>query len=109
MYKWSKWRPFPDPRKGGLLVAPFGPGCYKIKHGSDLILFGSGGHLASRMTSLLPPPWGSGTRNNFQKRRYLLKHLAEIEYQTLACTDPQEAKEVERAIAARRAEYRFPT
>jgi hypothetical protein len=25
---WSEWRPFPDPRQGGMLTAPFGAGCY---------------------------------------------------------------------------------
>jgi len=25
------WRSFPDPRQGGILVAPFGPGCYELR------------------------------------------------------------------------------
>jgi glyceraldehyde-3-phosphate dehydrogenase (NADP+) len=65
--------------------------------------------LIPALTSLLPHPWGIGTRNNSQKRRYLLKHLAEIEYQTLACTNRQAAIKAERTIAARRDEYRFRT
>jgi hypothetical protein len=24
---WSEWQTFPDPRSGGILHAPFGPGC----------------------------------------------------------------------------------
>lgn len=107
--EWSEWRPFPDPRKGGVLVAPFGPGCYNLRHGHQLVLFGMGGHVASRMTSLLPSPLGKGTRNNSAKRCYLLEHLLEIEYQTLACSDRQSAIEAERILAAKKSKYRFQT
>lgn len=109
MNEWSEWRPFPDPQKGGVLIAPFGPGCYNLRRGTQLILFGMGGHVASRMTSLLPSPWGTGTRNNLEKRKYLLEYLSEIEYQTLTCADRQSAIEAERIIATRSAEYLFPT
>ena len=106
---WSDWRPFPDPREGGVLVAPFGPGCYKLKHGDKLLLFGMGGHVASRMTSLLPAPLGKGTRNNSAKRQYLLEHLPEIQYQTLACVDRAAARKAENVIAVSRNEYLFTT
>jgi hypothetical protein len=109
MADWSDWRPFPDPRKGGVLIAPFGPGCYNVRHGSQLILFGMSGHVAARMASLLPAPLGKGTRNNSRKRKYLEAHLAEIEYQTLACADRSAALQAEREIAKNRNDYKFTT
>jgi hypothetical protein len=109
MSDWSEWRPFPDPRGSGFLIAPFGPGCYNLRHGSKLVLFGMSGHVAARMASLLPAPLGKGTRKNSHKREYLLKHLAEIEYQTIACADRAAATEAEREIAKKRSAYLFPT
>jgi len=106
--RWSEWRPFPDPRVGGVLVAPFGPGVYDLRRRStqEPILFGIGGHTASRMTSLLPEPLGKGTRNNEDKRRYLVEHLADIEYRTLACTTRNEAAEVERKLPKHTYQFR---
>jgi len=107
--KWSRWRPFPDPRKGELLMAPFGPGCYELRHGRRLLLFGKGNHVAHRMTSLLPHPLGCGTRKNERKRRYVLKHVAEIEYRTLACATSKDAGVSERVLKRNRAVYLFGT
>ena|ERR1700676_2563883 len=56
--KWSKWRRFADPRRLELLTAPFGPGCYVLRDGEQLVLYGMGGHLTQRMVSLLPSPFG---------------------------------------------------
>jgi hypothetical protein len=100
--EWSDWRQFPDPRKGAA-------GCYNVRHGKQLILFGMGGHVASRMTSLLPSPLGKGTRNNSKKRQHLLEHLSEIEYQTLACEDRAAAVRAEKAMAVHRNDYLFRT
>ena len=41
-----------DPRKLELLTAPFGPGCYQLRDGVQLLVFGMGGHVAQRMSSL---------------------------------------------------------
>jgi hypothetical protein len=41
MNEWSEWHRFPDPRKGELLIAPFGPGCYELRHGTQLVLYPS--------------------------------------------------------------------
>jgi len=100
MADWSDWRPFPDPRHGGVLVAPFGPGCYELRRRDtgDKVLFGYGGHVAHRMTSLLPEPFGSGRRNNAEKRQYVLEHLGTVEYRTIACQTEEEAKDLEREI-----------
>jgi hypothetical protein len=107
---WSDWKPFPDPRERGILVAPFGPGCYDLKQRSsgELLIFGSAGNVAARMTSLLPSHCGgSGHRNNNTKREYVCEHLADIEYRTTACTTREEAYRVERGVP--RSKYRFRT
>jgi hypothetical protein len=92
-----------------MLTAPLGAGCYELRHGAKLVLFGMSGHVAARMTSLLPKPLGRGTRNNEAKRAYVESHLAEIEYRTIACTNRRQATERERLIAANRGSYLFPT
>lgn len=105
---WSPWALFPDPRQGGMLVAPFGPGCYELRIGDKLLLFGCGRNVALRMTSLLPEPWGCGRRNNTAKRQAVL-NLGQVEYRTLACDSRGAAAAEETRMRARKAEYRFPT
>lgn len=110
--RWSPWRPFPHPRTRGVLHAPLGPGVYDLRHIStkEPVLFGIGGRCASRMTSLLPEPWGSGTRNNSKKRIYLACFLDDIEYRTMACDSREQAAAVEDEIKRDRGhEYRFAT
>jgi hypothetical protein len=106
---WSDWRPFPDPTRCGVLVAPLGPGCYELRHGDQLVLFGKGGHVAQRMSSLLPRPWGCGTRNNSEKRLYVRKHLPQLEYRTLGTLSRAEATAEESRLTVNRAAYLFPT
>lgn len=104
---WSRWRPFPDPRKADLLIAPIGPGCYELRHRTQPVLFGKGNNVAHRMSSLLPPPYGCGTRNNNSKREYVLDHIAKIEYRTFACSTPDEADAAERELKKRSSSYLF--
>lgn len=101
---WSEWRSFPDPRQQGILVAPFGPGVYVLRHRSNGqgVLFGQSSRVAARMMSLLPAPLGCGNRNNTEKRLYVLEHLADMEYRTLACPDRKAAKATEDRIKALR-------
>src|SRR5271166_5915214 len=108
--QWTDWKPFPDPSKGGFITAPFGPGCYELRRADsgELVLFGSAGHVAYRMTSLLPS--GAGTRNNAGKRDYVRAHLAEIEYRVIALASRDAAKDFERGkLWSRRDQYIFKT
>lgn len=109
--EWSEWRKFPDPRQCGILIAPFGPGCYELRRSDNgkLVLYGKGGHLSYRMTSLLPEPEGCGTRNNAHKRAYVLEHIDHIEYRTLACSTVEEAEKQEQRLKANKSAYIFPT
>jgi hypothetical protein len=77
MREWSEWRPFPDPSKGQMLTAPFGAGCYELRDGDRPVLYGTGGHVAHRMSSLLLG--GAGTRNNKEKQNYVLENLTSIQ------------------------------
>lgn len=88
---WSEWHAFPDPRQFGILVAPFGPGVYELRNSDALVYCGSGGNVALRMSSLLPPPLGSGNRNNAKLRDYILQNVQDIEYRTLPCPTREEA------------------
>ena len=99
LYKkgWSEWRPFPNPMNKEYLVAPFGAGVYQLRNKKvgEFILFGTGGHLAYRMSSLLPKPYGEGTRGNTKKREYVWKHINEVEYRTIAFASKIKAKSYE--------------
>ena len=74
-----------------------------------LVLFGVGGHVAERMTSILPSPKGTGKRNNKAKREYVLLNLIHIEYRTIAFRTHTEAKEFEKTLKAKKTEYLFGT
>ncbi len=110
MRRWSRWRPFPDPREGEPLTAPLGPGVYELRNRDtdQLILVGISGHCAHRMSSLLPRPLGTGTRNNAAKRTYVRRHLNDIDYRTLACPTRENAARVERERRDAH-EYLYPT
>ena len=110
MSDWTEWRPFPDPREGGLLVAPFGPGVYVLRNIKDgvYVLFGKGNNCAHRMSSLLPKPLGCGNRSNDKKRNYILENIKYIEYRCAICSDEQHANEVERSMKTTN-EYLYPT
>lgn len=54
---WSNWKSFPDPRKGDYLIAPLGSGVYQLRNTKcdKYVLFGTGKHLAHRMSYYLSP------------------------------------------------------
>ena len=76
-YNWGEWKPFPDPRNGEYLFAPFGYGVYQLRNieTNEFVLFGSSNNLAFRMSSLLPKPLGQGTRKKEEKRIYILNNI----------------------------------
>ena len=97
---WSDWKSFPDPRKGEYLYAPLGSGVYQLRNKkiNRYVLFGTGKHIEYRMTSLLPEPFGAGTRKNFNKRNYVLNNIQNIEYRTMSFIDNNDAKRFESYI-----------
>ena len=111
VFPWSRWQAFPDPRSGGILTAPFGPGVYELRNRktNELVLFGRSKNVASRMSSLLPAPLGAGKRNNKEKRIYVDTHLSDIDYRTKPCVDPDTAKMEEKRLRENRHRYIFLT
>ena len=110
MSEWSEWRPFPDPRADGYLLAPFGPGVYELRHreSDGLVCVGSGKNCAYRMSSLLPAPRGEGTRNNAALRAYVLANLGALDYRTRPFPSGAEASVFEKDHRAR-GKYLFST
>lgn len=98
--KWSKWRPFPDPRKKEYLNAPFGLGVYELRRidTKEYILFGKGRNTAYRMTSLLPSLYGQGSRKNNDKREYILDNIGNIEYRTMAFSNKDDMNKFETSL-----------
>ena len=96
-YNWSEWKPFPDPRKEGILIAPYGCGLYQLRDikAQEYVLFGVGKNCAYRMSSLLPKRFGQGTRNNETKRQYVLDNIKSMIYRTISFTNEIEMKDVE--------------
>ncbi|GAB2769624.1 hypothetical protein [Salinimicrobium soli] len=96
-WDWSQWLPFPDPSDHGILRAPFGPGLYQLRNAKtgEYVVFGKGKNLAYRMTSLLPIPFGQGTRKNTRKRDYVLDNLINIKYRTVALKNTSKLKTLE--------------
>ena len=90
------WRRFPDPTKGEWLSAPFGPGVYELRLGSEQVKVGKAKNVAYRMSSLVPQTWGSGSRKNAELREFVWQHLEDIEYRCYACASEAEAAELER-------------
>jgi len=101
---WTEWKPFPDPRKQEYLFAPFGYGIYQLYNEKEkvkrYVLFGRGKNLALRITTLLPSPLGQGTRNNNEKRNYVLKNLKNILYRTIPLNDEKECRTFESKLKA---------
>ena len=94
---WTEFLPFPSPWENGYLHAPIGEGVYELKNkrNKELVYVGEGNNVAYRMNSLLPEPYGAGTRNNSKLRNYIFENLKDVLYRTLACTDKATAKKTQ--------------
>src|SRR4030042_2286776 len=86
-YNWTRWKPFPNPKRNDYVYAPYGPGVYQLRNKitGEYILFGESKNVAYRMTSLLPILLGQGRRRNEAKKKYILKNIQMMEYRTIAC------------------------
>jgi hypothetical protein len=53
---WSTWKSFPNPRLGGQLEAPIGPGIYEVRDASSnaMVAFDSSNSVARDLARLLP-------------------------------------------------------
>jgi hypothetical protein len=100
MSNWSEWHSFPAAEINRFLDAPSGTGVYELRLGSTHlpVLAGRSIKVAYRMRSLLPKPYGRGTRKNLGKRQYVLDNINDIEYRTLPCAIKDEAKTIEKQL-----------
>lgn len=100
---WGPWVPVPPPDRFKHDVAgPVGPGVYQLRNREtkELILFGISGNLSDRLRSLMPKPHGTGTRNNAEKRAFVLAHHAVIDYRLRLTETREQAKAIEDLLKA---------
>ena len=101
---WTIWQPICAPEYCRQIQGPDGPGVYQLrnKKTKQLVLFGIGVACRQRMKSLFPAPYGTGKRNNSEKRDYVFKQWRQIEYRTCATNTRADAKAIEDEIKAQR-------
>lgn len=92
----------PKPENCRNIVGPAESGVYQIrnKESNYLILFGIRKKCRNRMKSLYPSPFGTGTRNNECKRKYVLDNWRKLEYRTMKTESREEAKRIEDSLKA---------
>ena len=102
MNNWTKWIPFPKPEEIRQIEAPKSFGVYQLRNTrtNEYVLFGIGGNLNERMKSLMPKPYGIGTRNNTEKRGYVLANHKDIKYRITSTQNREEAKRIEENLKA---------
>lgn len=108
--EWGDWAPMPSPENFRQIEGPQEAGVYQIRDRDrkELILFGSGNECRKRMKSLFPKPYGVGTRNNLEKRNFVLENWKELEYRTIETTCEEEAQAIEGLLKAKK-NHRFNT
>lgn len=97
---WTNWKSIPSPNECRNIEAPRDSGVYQLRNvkTDELILFGISVTCRKRMKSLYPKPYGTGTRNNSDKRLYVLNNWQNIQYRTLSTDNREEAKCLEDQI-----------
>ena len=100
MINWSNWYSMPSPETCRNIKGPEKFGVYQIrnKKTGQLILFGESKYCRERMRSLFPKPYGTGTRNNENKRTYVLQNWKDLEYRTTETTSKAEAVRIDRQL-----------
>jgi hypothetical protein len=73
------------------------PGVYQIrnKKTQEFIQFGESKNLIKRMKSFFPKPYGTGTRNNVEKRKYILENWKVLQYRTISTDTKEEAVKID--------------
>ena len=92
----------PAPEQCRFIIAPEGPGVYQLRNRktNEQVLFGIGKECRKRMKSLFPAPFGTGKRNNGEKRNYILQNWQHIDYRTCSTATREEAKAIEDVLKA---------
>ena len=95
---WAAWKFFPDPRSGGHLDAPIGPGVFEVRdtETGQQVAFAPSRNVARSLAGLMPPSC-SGLRALFPHRNRLRQPSHELEYRTRSAGTIREAKRSSRA------------
>jgi hypothetical protein len=102
MINWTEWKPMPTPADCRKIEGPEGYGVYQIrnKQTEQFIQFGESMNCRRRMKSFFPKPYGTGTRDNEDKRNYVLDNWKNLEYRTCATVSKAEAVQIDRDLKA---------
>ena len=94
---WTNWKALPAPESCRKIEGPLGPGAYQVrnKKTDQFILFGIGIRCQERMQSLFPKPHGKGTKNNENKRNFILKNLQDLDFRTIQTETKSDVKKIE--------------
>lgn len=97
---WSYWEPMPSPENCRKIFGPKGPGVYQLKNlqTNEFILFGESIKCRKRMKSFFPKPFGTGIRNNENKRVYVLENWQNLIYRTIETNTKEEAVKIDRFL-----------
>lgn len=97
---WSNWTAMPSPERCKQIEGPECSGVYQVrnKRTEEFILFGESVTCRKRMRSLFPKPYGTGTRNNENKRNYVLANWQDLEYRTVETQTKADAVIIDRYL-----------
>lgn len=84
---WTEWRPFPNPREGGFLMAPLAIGVYQFRIGEEIIHTNWGMNVAYDISSMFRGPWMPTERADSQLQYFIYHHIEEVEYRCIAGLD----------------------
>jgi hypothetical protein len=92
----------PSPENCRQIEGPSGPGVYQVRNDktNQFVLFGISNNCRNRMKSFFPPPYGTGKRNNEDKRKYVFRNWQNLQYRTYETTTRDEAKNIEDRLKA---------
>ncbi len=99
--QWTRWKKFPEPRRGEHLEAPLGPGVYELRRmtSGELLDFGYSPNVAATLARHIVPTFWE------RLRRRGLPEVRDIEYRTMAAVSAQRARDHAASIARRREIY----
>ncbi len=102
---WTDWQNFPDPRSGGRLDAPIGPGVYEVRDNTTnaMVAFGSSSSVARDLSKLLPGAPRSLFGGLFSKMPSV--PLENLEYRTWAAATLADAHGNAARLRGRREVY----
>ena len=97
---WSHWKTMPSPEKCKEVEGPEGSGVYQIinRKTDEFIQFGESITCQKRMKSFFPKPYGTGTRNNENKRIYVLNNWHDLDYRTVKTNTKEDAVKIDRYL-----------